>query len=288
MRSFKEPLDQLVTFEKDLSRLCMYIAKRSAWSDRFRRLRGDNGQWEVKKFNASDLTGRIDVQIDKASAYPKSPLMRMLRMQKAFELGVLPPAATDPELQTKMLVEMDLVSLKPSLDADRKQIARELDAWRQATSPADILPPDPARQELPLHRFFKRQFLKTEDFEELLKLNAPVAQAMLQHVNLIEMLLQQAAAAAVAAQNPQPPAKPDGRSAVEKGDHSAVDTAVQAGVLRPAGGEPQADPLGDAIGAGALQPAGAMPQGPTGPSIDELMEAGALAPAAQEGAGAAR
>lgn len=287
MRSFKEPLDQLVTFERDLSRLCMFIAKRSAWSDRFRRIRGDNGQWEVKQFNASNLNGRIDIQIDKASAYPKSPLMRMLRIQKAIELQVLPPPASDPELQTKMLTEMDLTALKPSLDADRKQIARELDKWRAAKSPAEITPPDPSRQELALHLHFKKQFLKTEDFEDLLEANAPVAQAMLAHVTQIQQLQAQAAAAAVAAQNPQPPPPPDDRTATEKGDHSTVEGLIDSGVLRPAGGEPQGDPLQDAIASGALQPASAVPPNqPTGPSIDDLMAQGVLAPAPPEQEGA--
>lgn len=285
MRSFKEPLDQLVTFEKDLSRLCMFIAKRSAWSDRFRRLRGDDGEWEVKQFNASDLNGKIDIQIDKASAYPKSPLMRMLRTKNAIELGVLPPPATDPELQTKLLIEMELITMKPSLNADRKQIARELDKWRQATSPADIKPPNPMCQELPLHLFFKKQFLKTEDFEDLMEANAPVAQAMLQHVQQIQALIQQAQMAAAAAQNPQKPGPPDTRSAVEKGDHSAVEGALKAGVISPAGAQPQPNPLGDAINAGVLQPAGAVP-GPTGPSIDQLLADGAIRPAPPQAQGA--
>lgn len=288
MRSFKEPLDQLVTFEKDLSRLCMFIAKRSAWSDRFRRIRGDNGEWEIRQFNASDLNGKVDIQIDSASAYPKSSVMRLLRVQKAFELGVLPPPIQDPELQSKLLVEMDLISLKPSLDKDRKQIARELDQWKAAKSPADIKPPDPTRQELPAHLFFKKQFLKTEEFEDLMTANPPVAQAIAGHVAMIQQIQQQQAAAAAAAANPQPPGPPDKRTAVEKGDHSAVQAAVDAGAIHPAGGQPQGDPLGDAVRSGALMPAGAVPApGPTGPSIDQLMEKGVLTPAPQEGPGAA-
>lgn len=281
MRSFKEPLDQLVIFEKDLSRLLFFIAKRSAWADRFRRLRGDNGDWEVKQFNASDLNGKIDIQIDKASAYPKSPLMRMLRTQKAIELGVLPPAASDPELQTKLLIEMDLVSLKPSLNADRKQIAREISRWRAARSPEEIKPPDPICEELPLHLFFKKQFLKTEEFEDLREANPPVAEAMKAHVAQIQGLIQQQAMQAAAAQNPPAPAAPDERSAVEKGDQGAVEGLLASGAIRPAGGAQQGDPLGDAVSAGVLQPAGAVPQD-AGPSVDDLMAAGALRPAPKE------
>ena len=286
MRSFKEPLSQQITFEKDLSRLCLFIAKRSAWSDRFRRIRGDNGEWEVRQFNASDLNGKIDIQIDSASAWPKSPTMRMLKLKQAFDMSILPPAMQDPELQTKLLTELDLLQVKPSLNADRKQITRELAKWKAARSPADILPPNPDTQELPIHYFFKKQFLKTEEFEDLMAANPPVAQAMVAHVAMIQQIQQQQAMAAAAAANPQPPAPPDDRTNVDKGDHSAVEDAVSSGALRPAGGEPQGDPMGDAVGEGALVPAGAAPQGPTGPSIDQLMAMGALAPAPPEGQGA--
>lgn len=279
LRAFNAPLQQLIRFECDLSRLLMFIAKRSAWSDRFRQVRGENGQWEISQFNAADLGGKVDVQIEKQSAWPKSPLSRLLRLGKAFEWGVLPPPAQDPELQVKLLSELDLLTMKPSMDLDRKQVARELDRWKAAHGPAEIAPPDPVTQNIPLHLHFKQQFLKTEEFEELVKANPPLAMAMVGHVQQLQMLIAQAQAAQAAAANPAPP---DARTPAEKGDGSAVEAAVQAGAIRPAGGEPQADPLGDAISQGVLTPADAMPQPPAGPSIDELMAAGAIQPAPPE------
>lgn len=281
MSAFKEPFDHLVRFERDLSRTLMFIAKQSAWSDRFRRVRGENGQWEISQFNAADLGGKVDVQIDKASAWPKSPYQRLLRLEKALGWGALPPPATDPELQTKILTELDLITMKPSLDADRKQVARELDRWKAAHDPAEIAPPDPLSQNLALHFHFKQQFLKTEEFEQLREANPPLAAAMVGHVQQIQMLMQQAQMAAAAAQNPAPP---DGRTPADKGDGSAVEHAVKSGAIKPAGSVPQpppANPLQDAIASGALMPAGAVPQPqlPQGPSIDELMEAGAIQPA---------
>lgn len=279
MASFLEPLNRQVAFEKDLSRLLMWIAKRSAWSPRFRQVRGENGQWEVRQFTAADLNGKVDVQIDKQTAWPKSPLMRLLRISKAFELGVLPPAAQDPELQMKMLAELDLAGMKPSVDVDRKQIARALDTWKAAHTPDEIAPPDAVTMNLPLHAHLKGQFLKTEEFEELAQANPVLAQAMVGHVQQIQLLIQQAQMAAVAAQ--QGPPQPDSRTPAEKGDHSAVHQAIASGAIRPAGGEPTPNPLGDAVAHGALTPAGAVPPPVAGPSIDDLMAQGALTPAPQ-------
>jgi hypothetical protein len=82
MAAFKEPFDELVSFESDLSRMLMWIAKQSAWSERFRQVHGDNGEWDIRKFTAADLDGKVDVQIEKSSAWPKSHLMKMLRSSR--------------------------------------------------------------------------------------------------------------------------------------------------------------------------------------------------------------
>jgi hypothetical protein len=281
MAAFKEPFDELVSFESDLSRMLLWIAKRTAWSDRMRSVHGENGEWEIRQFNASDLTGKVDVQIEKASAWPKSHLMKMLQVDKALTSGILPPPMQDPELQTKLLTEYGIVDLKPSVNFDRKQIAREIDGWKAAHSPAEIKPPDPRRQDLAAHLFFKKCFVKTEEFEDLLTANPPLAEAMLQHIAQIEMLIQQRQMAAAAAANPQPPQE-DTRTAVEKGDRSAVDAAVESGALTPADGQPQPDPMAAALASGALMPEGAAPAPPPGPSIDDLIDLGAMTPEPQE------
>lgn len=308
MAAFKEPFDQLVQFETDLSRLLMWIAKRSAWSNRFRRMRGENGDWDIKQFNAADLDGKIDVEVEKATAWPKSHMMRMLQVDKALKNGLLPNPQHDPELQAKLLEEYNLGYLKPSLDVDRKQITRELDRWKDATDPKEILPPDQTTQELPLHLFFKKQFLKTEEFEDLKKANAPLAAAMVSHVQQIQQLVSATAGPKSEAAKtsfvfkdltdpdarklfeqennlpatppPAPPAATDPRSAVEKGDTSAIDHAVHSGALQPAGGQPKHDALGHAVAAGALTPASAVPA-PVhqGPGLDHFLNAGVLHPA---------
>lgn len=263
MASFKTPLDGFVDFQRELTILELDIARQSMWSPRFRKIKGDNGQWEVEQFLGTDLTGHVDITIDPMSAWPKSPMMQDLRLAKAIEFGIIAPAQ-DPEAAGKALEDWGLADFKKSLSVDRKQIARELDRWRAAVSPAEIEMPDLEAIELGIHLFVKRNFLKSEQAEEIKTANPPVYDAIKAHVRV----LMQAMAP------PPAPAAPAGP------DHGAVDAAVKSGALVPEGAG--GDPLEAALSSGALQPEGAMPQGPTGPSMDQLLEAQLLTPAPAE------
>jgi hypothetical protein len=276
MAAFKGPLDQQVKAERQLVRLLLWIARDSAWSPRFRQVMGESGEWELQQFVGAELGGSIDVLVETTSAWPKSPLMQRMMIREAIEVGALPPAAQDPELAQKLLSLFNLAELKPSLDLDRKQIARKLDRWKAAQMPQEILPPRPDRENLPLHFLHLTNFLKSEPFELLETQNPAVAQAMVMHVQQISAMLAQQAAAAAAAQQPQ---KPDTRTAREKGDDSALKGAVESGAIVPAGAvPPPPDPMQALTAAGAIVPAGA--QAPQGRSLDELLEARALTPLA--------
>lgn len=294
MATFRAPLDELITFEKDLSFMLLSIARQSAWSPRFRRIRGENGQWELKQFAAADLTGQIDIVVNRASAWPRSPLMQRLSIKEAIGNGTLPPPGMDPELQGKLLADYNLAHLKPSYDIDRKQVAREIERWKAATSPMEILPPNPQTQNLQLHLFLKQQFLKSEEAEAIQAANPQLYQAMCNHIMQIQMLRQPPPMPEPGAGGPDdggeeaPPAK---------GAKGELDKAVKEGRLVPDDGkQKKTGALDDAIASGALVPddgsggaaapgvaAPAMPQGPTGPSIDQLTAAQMNEPLPQPG-----
>jgi hypothetical protein len=263
MAAFRTPLDHAIEFEKRQARLLLQYARQSAWAPRFRRVKGENGQWEISQFTNADLLGQVDIAIEPMSAWPKSPAMQLVRIQKAVEFGILQPAA-DPEVALRLLTEMALGEFKKSTNEDKRQVARELDRWKAAQGPADIPPPlpDPLIN-LPLHLLLKTTFLKGEQAEAIAAQNPPVFEAMLAHVQQLQQRMQP----------PAPPAEPTGP------DGAAVEQAVQSGALVPAGAQPQANPLEAAVQSGALLPAGAAPpQGPTGPSIDELTANGVMTP----------
>lgn len=280
MSSFKSALDALISFERQLILMLLCIARQCMWSSRFRKIRGENGQWELTKFIGADLGGRIDITCDPQSAWPKSPVMQSLRLDKAIERGVLPPPAQDPELQGKVLALYGLSELKPSMDVDRKQIARILDRWKQARTPNEIRPIDPIVDNLPLHLYLKTLFLKTEEAEKLrdgdpetgTPGNPALYQAMVMHVQQIGAMLAQQQAQTAAAQS----GKPAPGEGEDRGNGEALSAAIDAGVLQPKGA--QGDPMQEALNAGALIPAGAMPEPPAGPSIDDMIQAGALLP----------
>jgi hypothetical protein len=128
--AFQEPLEQLVAFERRLSLKLLWITRECGWSTRYAELLGDNGQWKLQAFTGADLEGHVTVDIDLATAWPKSPMLTNMRLAKAFELGILNPA--DPEVQEEYLKMNDLLQFKKSTDADRDQVARQLDVWKQA------------------------------------------------------------------------------------------------------------------------------------------------------------
>ena len=248
MASFSEPLVHLIEFEKQLARLCLWIAKDSGWAPRFRSVRGENGAWEVSQFMAADLTGLVDVQVAPSSAWPKSPMLQVLRFEKAIALGVLPPPATDPEIQTKAISLFSLEQLKPSMDIDYKRVARKIDRWKQATDPREIEPPDPVVDNLPVHEFLVTLFLKTEEADAMRVERPDVYAAIRLHLQALQQLK-----AMANAPPPPPGGPPEGAQPPQEPDGSAVSAAVESGALIPKGAG--GDPLQAALDAGVLTPA---------------------------------
>lgn len=276
MATFKAPLDQLTDFEKRVSYTLLQIARQSLWTARLIRTVGENGDWSIKEFTNADLHGSVDVFVNAASAWPKSQLLQQLRLKDAIEMGVINPA--DPEIAEQVLSDFDLTHFKPSLDKDRKQIARELDRWKAASSPAEITPPG-AFINVPMHLHYKSQWMKTEEAEAIQQLNPPVWQAMNMHIQMLQL---------AAAPAPAPGAEgPGGPGKGPKGDQppngATLETMLQNGTLKPAQGPPPS-PLEGMLQDGRLRPApqdndgyrrgfadrAVQSQGKTGPSVDEM------------------
>lgn len=266
--AFQEPLEQLVAFEKRLSLKLLWITRQSGWSERYRRLLGDNGDWKLQAFTGADLEGHVTVDIDLATAWPKSPMLTNLRLSKAFELAILNPQ--DPEVQEEYLKMNDLLGFKTSTDVDRDQVARQLDIWKTAQSPQQIEPPQ-LYWRLDYHLFRKSQFLKTEEFEDLRQQNPPVAQAMVAHVQQLQQML-------------APPPEADPTAEAPKGEKGALGDALAKGLLKAKAGKGTKGALPGAVASGALRPAGtgAAVQAHTAkqarPGIGALVKKGVLRP----------
>jgi hypothetical protein len=304
MAAFRTPLDHQIAFEKKQTLLLLNLARKTAWAPRFRKVEGETGGWKVTQFTAADLSGRVDISIDPLSAWPRSPSMQLVKLQKGLELGAVPPPATDPEVATKVLQMLDLMELKPSLDTDRDQVSRLLDRWKHAQSPADIQPPDLDTINPQIHLVLIKQFVKTEPFEQLRHDQPQIAQAIVGYIKQLQQGIQ-----------PPPPKTPEAKVSLSlKGEdilnpeiadalqklgvpivvssqeppQSPLSHMVNGGALKPAGGKPQS-PLAALVKGGALQPAGAAGAAKdaasraSGASVDALLHAGALRPAPPKG-----
>lgn len=241
MAAFKTPLDTLVEFELRLSRLLLLIARQSAWSPRFRAIKGEDGQWAVDQFAFTNLKGHVDVFCEPASAWPKSPLMMNLKIKEAVGMGALQPAQ-DPELASKMLTLLDLNELKPSQNVVRKQIARQLDRWKAAQYPEQVMDPaDTAAvpqpwwglEALHQHLMHKSQFLMTEEVEQLARQNPPLYEAMKQHVQQIQQLIQLMMAPPPEEGGDEQEGEPE--PPAQGSEDDALQQAIDSGVLKPAG-----------------------------------------------------
>jgi hypothetical protein len=285
MATFNSPLHLLIDFEKRLSYLVLQVARQSLWTSRHIRKVTDGGDWEIKEFMSADLHGSVDCYVNTASAWPKSQLLQELRMKDAIALGVLNPQ--DPEVQEKILSAYDLIEMKTSLDADRKQLARELDRWREATSPDQIAPPGEYIN-VAFHVFQKSQWMKTEEAELIQQANPPVWQAMNQHILLLKQRQMMETMGPAPGGPPGGPGGPPGPGQPPGG--KSLEELVSNGTLKPVG--PTKSPLEDMVKGGQLKPGQApapqsplegmiqggqltpgqasMPAGPTGPSIDQL------------------
>lgn len=256
MAAFKEPLDGLVQFEKRLSYLCLMIARQSMWSPRFYQVAGENGDHEVKQFLGADLEGGIVINVEPSSAWPASQLLLNLRLDQAIERQIIDPH--DPEVQATYLSQNDLTRYKKSMDLDARQVARQLDIWKAAQDPAEIVQPDPLWN-LPFHFFKKVSFLKTEEAEQMATERPLVYQAIREHVMAIQMLMMPPPTAGPAG---QPGVSAAGKPGVTAPDGSAVDAAVKGGAMRPGRtGPPTGDAVTAAVKGGAMRPRAPMPAG---------------------------
>jgi hypothetical protein len=274
MKTFKAPIDSLIDFEKRLAYLLLQWARQSMWTSRLVRSVGENGGWELKEFSQADLHGSVDVYVNPSSAWPKSQLLQHMRLQEVVKMGAID--VRDPETAEQILSDYDLAHFRPSMDVDKKQIARELDRWKVAQSPEEIKPPNPFVN-VALHLTKKANWLKTEEAEAIEQTNPPVWQAMVAHVQQLQQQFAQMQAAQ------QPAGGKDGKAAAPKPPDKPKISIGLRGDL--------SDPMAREVLAGAAEAEGihventpppADPNAPKkadGTVLDAHLKAGALRPA---------
>jgi hypothetical protein len=98
-------------------------------TQRVQALLGPNHGWTFQTFERVDLDGDIDIHLEDGTATPKTALGRRAALEHANQLGLV--QAGDSEQRYKMLQELGLSDLAPSLDADVQSALQEQDAFEQ-------------------------------------------------------------------------------------------------------------------------------------------------------------
>jgi hypothetical protein len=106
---------------------------------------GPNQSWTFKTFQASDLTGDIDILTEDGTQTPKTALGRRANLEHANQLGLIKKG--DSEQEYSLLQELGLTKLAPSLDADVNAALQEqqafedwADAGFEGPSPLQVKP----------------------------------------------------------------------------------------------------------------------------------------------------
>ena len=234
MAAFRVPLEEYVDFRTQQAQLLLMLARESAWSPRFRKAMGENGQWQVDTFSAVELAGAVDITID--------PLSRVAEIaahaadaagesrgngRAATGAGPGSGAASPDELVARGLQEVARITTACRLRANWI-------AGKRRSSPLEILPPVMQAITPAIHLHFKKEFLKTEEAEQLAAANPPVWQAMVQHIAQLEQAMAP----------PMPPPPGPGQKGGPPPDGSAIDKAVQGGQMQPAGKPQRPDGTG--------------------------------------------
>lgn len=83
--------------EAQWAKKALAIARLYWTEERLQRIKGRDGQWEVKKFLGSDLAGSIDVIAEAGTMMPRSTMTERAEFEQAASLGVVNPAANPAE-----------------------------------------------------------------------------------------------------------------------------------------------------------------------------------------------
>jgi ssDNA-binding Zn-finger/Zn-ribbon topoisomerase 1 len=105
----------------------LMIWKQRVKDDRTLSVLGDNGKWEMKKFNASTISGSIDVRAEEGSTQPKSKAYSQMMASQLMQAGLLD--GSDPLTRYKLLTTFDAADLASGLEADVKDAIKERESF---------------------------------------------------------------------------------------------------------------------------------------------------------------
>lgn len=105
----------------------LMIWKQRVKDDRTLTVLGDNGKWEMKKFNAATLAGSIDCRAEEGSTQPKSKAYSQMMASQLMQAGLIDNS--DPLTRYQLLTTFDATDLGQGLDMDVKDAIKERETF---------------------------------------------------------------------------------------------------------------------------------------------------------------
>lgn len=105
----------------------LMIWKQRVKDDRTLAVLGDNGKWEMQKFNAATIAGSIDVHAEEGSTQPKSKAYTQMMASQLMQAGLID--TSDPLTRYELLSTFDATNLGQGLDGDVKDAIKERESF---------------------------------------------------------------------------------------------------------------------------------------------------------------
>ena len=105
----------------------LMIWKQRVKDDRTLTVLGDNGKWEMQKFNAATLAGSIDCKAEEGSTQPKSKAYSQMMASQLMQAGLVD--VSDPLTRYSLLTTFDATDLGKALDTDVKDAIKERETF---------------------------------------------------------------------------------------------------------------------------------------------------------------
>jgi predicted nucleic acid-binding Zn-ribbon protein len=118
---------------QELRRQELSIFRVYATEERISTIMGKHGEWETQKFIGADIHGAVDVIIESGESRPKSQLSMQASIEQLIKLGIIDPA--DPEQKYRIAEKYGMASVLAGVDVDRREAAREFEAFMQQQPP---------------------------------------------------------------------------------------------------------------------------------------------------------
>jgi len=204
MQALSEPKTMWANGWAQWAKQILGIFKEYAVDDRDFSMQGDNGQWAVSKFSASDLRGAIHIVPDLQNLGPSSPVAKSARLEQAQRMMLFNPQ--DPEERMKGLEIINLPEIMQDFKMHKQAAAQENDAFHSIFVAGQLGTPPPANALLDNHMVHQNVHTRFA-FSDKGKALPPLGKAalmghMAQHAAYL-IQQQQAQARAMSAQ-PQP------------------------------------------------------------------------------------